>query len=116
MKNHTIFLKTYDQKIFIGFVFLGDRDKKQHLPPPKQQAAENETRNSLAILLVIFLASLGAMVYVYLKFPALEESEKEHVKVPFDIEDAKLLAKVLDRYKDLYYFEVMTGIVLTYIL
>lgn len=45
-----------------------------------------------------------------------QRSEKEKMKIPFDIEDAKQLGLVLDRYKDLYYFEVMTGICLLYLL
>lgn len=43
-------------------------------------------------------------------------SEKDKMKIPFEIEDAKQLGRVLDRYKDLYYFEVMTGICLLYLL
>lgn len=43
-------------------------------------------------------------------------SEKKNLKIPFDIEDAKQLGRVLDRYKELYYFEVMTGICLLYLL
>lgn len=43
-------------------------------------------------------------------------SEKEHLKIPRDIQDAKMLAKVLDRYKDMYYFEVMFGVVVAYVL
>lgn len=43
-------------------------------------------------------------------------SEKENLKIPFDIEDAKKLGLVLARYKDIYYFEVMTGICLLYLL
>lgn len=46
----------------------------------------------------------------------LLRSEKEKMKIPFDIDDAKQLGRVLDRYKDLYYFEVMTGICLLYLL
>ncbi|XP_061395507.1 transmembrane protein 41 homolog, partial [Musca vetustissima] len=42
-------------------------------------------------------------------------SEKQHIKIPRDIQDAKMLAKVLDRYKDMYYFEVMFGVVVAYI-
>lgn len=56
------------------------------------------------------------MCYVYLMFPELDEAEKEHVKIPFNIQDAKELAKVLDRYKDMYYMEVMSGVVIVYIL
>lgn len=38
------------------------------------------------------------------------------MKIPFNIEVAKQLGLVLDRYKELYYFEVMTGICLLYLL
>lgn len=70
----------------------------------------------MALLVVIFSASALALCYVYFMFPRLDEAEKEHVKFPFNIDDAKQLAKVLDRYKDLYYLEVMGGIILAYIL
>lgn len=43
-------------------------------------------------------------------------SEKQHIKIPFDIEDAKMLGRVLDQYKDTYYFEVMFGVVFVYVL
>lgn len=37
------------------------------------------------------------------------------MKLPFDIEDAKNLGRLLDRYKDLYYFQVLAGLFITYI-
>ena len=46
----------------------------------------------------------------------LFRSERKFIKIPWDIEDLKLLSKVLDHYKDKYYFQVMGGIVTTYIL
>lgn len=76
---------------------------------------KNATKKSLTILAVIFLISLAAMSYVYMMFPELEETEKQYIKLPRDIQDAKMLAKVLDRYKDMYYFEVMFGVVTTYV-
>nr|XP_029710669.1 transmembrane protein 41B-like [Aedes albopictus] len=76
---------------------------------------DRSARQSLIILAAIFFTSLFAMIYVYAMFPELDESEKQYIKVPFDIEDAKQLGRVLDRYKDLYYLEVMSGIVLVYI-
>lgn len=76
---------------------------------------DRSARKSLIILAAIFFTSLFAMIYVYAMFPKLEESEKQYIKVPFDIEDAKQLGRVLDRYKDLYYLEVMFGIILVYI-
>jgi len=49
-------------------------------------------------------------------FSDFRRSEKQHLKIPRDIQDAKMLAKVLDRYKDMYYFEVMFGVVVAYVL
>lgn len=43
-------------------------------------------------------------------------SEKPHVKLPWDLEEAKQLGLVLDRYKDKYFYEVMFGVFVTYIL
>lgn len=85
-------------------------------PAPADKEEERSARQSLIILAAIFLTSLFAMIYVYAMFPRLEESEKQYIKVPFDIEDAKQLGRVLDRYKDLYYLEVMFGVILVYIL
>lgn len=81
----------------------------------KDQDEERSARQSLILLAAIFFTSLFAMIYVYAMFPKLEESEKQYIKVPFDIEDAKQLGRVLDRYKDLYYLEVMFGVILVYI-
>lgn len=77
---------------------------------------QTTNRKSLIVLATIFSTSLLAMLYIYNFFPELEESEKKHVKIPFDIEDAKQLGLVLNRYKDLYYFQVMCGICLVYLL
>lgn len=82
----------------------------------KLKGGDQDSTRSVMMLIVIFLTSAVALGYVYFMFPKLDESERQHVKMPFNIEDAKQLAKVLDRYKDLYYIEVMGGIVLAYIL
>ncbi|XP_059609479.1 transmembrane protein 41 homolog [Phlebotomus argentipes] len=82
----------------------------------KQNVGQDmSTRKALFLLITVFVSSVVAMFYVYLKFPDLNESERHHLRIPFDIEDAKQLGLVLDRYKDLYYFEVMFGIILVYI-
>uniref|UniRef100_A0A0K8U1W2 Transmembrane protein 41 n=1 Tax=Bactrocera latifrons TaxID=174628 RepID=A0A0K8U1W2_BACLA len=95
-------------------------ENKQNHPKMQKQAMSaderNATKRSLVILAAIFIASLFAMAYVYMIFPELNESEKQHIKIPRDIQDAKMLAKVLDRYKDMYYFEVMFGVVTAYVL
>ncbi|KAK9509234.1 hypothetical protein O3M35_006590 [Rhynocoris fuscipes] len=73
------------------------------------------TRTAVLSILVIFLLSLSALLYIYFSFPKLDEEEKKYVKIPYDIEDAKSLGRVLDRYKDKYYFEVLLAIFVTYI-
>lgn len=38
------------------------------------------------------------------------------MKLPLHIEEAKSLGKLLGRYKDLYYFQVLAGLFITYVL
>ncbi|XP_014486455.1 PREDICTED: transmembrane protein 41 homolog isoform X1 [Dinoponera quadriceps] len=73
------------------------------------------TRRALLTVGLIFIVSLTALFYVYMSFPKLEEDEKQHMKLPLYIEDAKNLGKLLGRYKDLYYFQVLAGVFITYI-
>ncbi|KAL9878950.1 transmembrane protein stas [Glossina fuscipes fuscipes] len=94
---------------------LKSRVKPHHQKQPMSAAERSATKKSLVILAAIFITSLAAMCYVYMICPELNESEKQHMKIPRDIQDAKMLAKVLDRYKDMYYFEVMFGVVVAYI-
>ncbi|XP_020283925.1 transmembrane protein 41 homolog [Pseudomyrmex gracilis] len=73
------------------------------------------TRRAVLTVGFIFAASLTALFYVYTNFPELEEDEKQYMKLPLHIEDAKSLGKLLERYKDLYYYQVLTGVFVTYI-
>ncbi|KAK7868243.1 hypothetical protein R5R35_000644 [Gryllus longicercus] len=73
------------------------------------------TRQAVATVITIFVVSLLALLYIYMKFPELQESEQQHLKIPWDIEDAKRLGQVLDRYKEKYYFEVLLAVFVTYI-
>ena len=52
------------------------------------------------------------MLIVFFHF----RSEKQHITLPKNIEDAKNLGRVLSRYKDMYYFQVLGGYFITYIL
>jgi len=72
-------------------------------------------RKPLLALLFIFLTSLTLLMLVYINFPHLEDEEKLHMKLPRNIEDAKKLGLVLSRYKEKYYFTVLTGVFITYI-
>ncbi|KAK0159652.1 hypothetical protein PV327_010746 [Microctonus hyperodae] len=76
---------------------------------------EVSTGKAIIIIGIIFLTSITALGYIYTNFPELEEGENQHLRLPLDIEDAKNLGKLLERYKDLYYFEVLAGLFITYI-
>ncbi|XP_035720346.1 transmembrane protein 41 homolog isoform X1 [Vespa mandarinia] len=76
---------------------------------------ESSTKRAILTVSLVFVASLTALSYVYMSFPELAEEEKQYMKLPFHIEDAKNLGKLLGRYKDLYYFEVLAGLFVTYI-
>lgn len=75
-----------------------------------------EAKKSIIILVGIFSISLAVMLNVYMMFPKLDESETKHIKLPWNIDEAKNLGQVLDRYKEKYYFEVMSAVVIIYIL
>ncbi|KAF4524418.1 hypothetical protein B566_EDAN009334 [Ephemera danica] len=87
------------------------------LPLTKEVNAHQKgsTRTAFVVVGIVFLLSLLAMLYVYNKFPDLEEQEKQHIKIPRDIDDAKKLGQVLYRYKDKYFFEVLLGVFACYI-
>lgn len=73
------------------------------------------TSRALIIVVIIFLSSLLALGLLYSKSPDLEEHEKQHMHLPWDLEDAKNLGLVLDRYKDKYFYEVLFGVFSVYI-
>uniref|UniRef100_A0A0A9YAC9 Transmembrane protein 41B n=1 Tax=Lygus hesperus TaxID=30085 RepID=A0A0A9YAC9_LYGHE len=73
------------------------------------------TRSALIGVGLIFLVSTSALGYIYFSFPQLEPEEKKYVKIPYDIEDAKNLGRVLDHYKEKYYFQVLLAIFVSYI-
>ncbi|XP_052797587.1 transmembrane protein 41B-like [Mya arenaria] len=76
---------------------------------------EGGSTKPLILLLLIFLSALGVLGLVYLNFPQLAQDEKQYIKLPRDIEDAKNLGKVLSGYTDTYYYQVLSGYFITYI-
>uniref|UniRef100_A0A8C4SN38 Transmembrane protein 41B n=1 Tax=Erpetoichthys calabaricus TaxID=27687 RepID=A0A8C4SN38_ERPCA len=72
-------------------------------------------RMSLLILVSIFLLAASAMYLVYQNFPELNEEEKEKIKIPKNMDDAKALGTVLSKYKDTYYTQVLLAYFATYI-
>ncbi|XP_030766401.1 transmembrane protein 41 homolog isoform X2 [Sitophilus oryzae] len=89
-----------------------------NINPSNNRRHNNEeisTRYATLSVALIFLVSITALYVVYQKFPEVTEEEKEHLKIPWNIEDAKQLGIVLNRYKGDHYYHVMSGVFLTYI-
>ncbi|XP_035431654.1 transmembrane protein 41 homolog isoform X2 [Spodoptera frugiperda] len=78
-------------------------------------AEDLSTSKALILVGIIFVSSLLALGLLYKQFPDLEEHEKQHLHLPWDLEDAKHLGLVLDRYKEKYFYEVLFGVFLVYI-
>jgi uncharacterized membrane protein YdjX (TVP38/TMEM64 family) len=73
------------------------------------------TRRALLMLLLIFGSSVLCLSLVYYNFPKLEPSERNHLKLPKNIEDAKRLGTLLSHYKDKYFVVVLSGFLVTYV-
>ncbi|KAL4622865.1 transmembrane protein 41B [Arapaima gigas] len=83
---------------------------KGHVSP-----AGGSARMSLLILLCIFTCAASIMYLVYQNFPELSEDEREKMKIPKDMDDAKALGTVLSKYKDTYYTQVLIAYFATYV-
>ncbi len=78
--------------------------------------AQPSTKQALFLLLTIFSCSVLCLGLVYYNFPKLDASERSHIKLPKSIEDVKRLGNVLSQYKDKYFFTVLSGFLVTYVL
>ncbi|KAK2143836.1 hypothetical protein LSH36_808g00123 [Paralvinella palmiformis] len=81
----------------------------------KYQCQDSGSTKSFFILGFIFVGALLSLLVVYISFPKIEQDEKQFITVPRNIEDAKNLGKVLHKYKDKHYFQVLGGYFITYI-
>ncbi|KAK3611627.1 hypothetical protein CHS0354_018323 [Potamilus streckersoni] len=79
------------------------------------KAQENSSTRSFVLLALIFIGALVTLGIVYLNFPKLEEHEKQYIRLPRDIEDAKKLGNILSLYKEKYFYQVLGGVFITYI-
>ncbi|CAH2062956.1 unnamed protein product, partial [Iphiclides podalirius] len=89
--------------------------KGSSYPKTTTNISNLSTSNALILVAIIFGSSLLTLGFLYKQFPELEQHEKQFVKLPWDLEEAKHLGLVLDRYKDKYFYEVITGVFLVYI-
>ncbi|XP_034975319.2 transmembrane protein 41B [Zootoca vivipara] len=90
-------------------------ERHQELLAGKAHKEGGSAQTSLLILLSIFLIAASVMFLVYKNFPQLCEEERECIKVPRDMDDAKALGKVLSKYKDNFYVQVLVAYFATYV-
>ncbi|XP_016349635.1 transmembrane protein 41B-like [Sinocyclocheilus anshuiensis] len=87
--------------------------------PPVLKGAQSpggaSARMSILLLITIFACSACVMYLVFRNFPELSEDERERIKIPKDMDDAKALGTVLSKYKDTYYTQVLLAYFATYI-
>ncbi|XP_040266130.1 transmembrane protein 41B [Bufo bufo] len=93
----------------------GLKEEEAKLIQGKAQSEGGSARASLLILVSIFLSAAFIMFLVYKHFPQLSEEERETIKIPRDMDDAKALGKVLSKYKDTFYVEVLVAYFTTYV-
>ncbi|KAM9191415.1 transmembrane protein 41B isoform 1-T1 [Mergus octosetaceus] len=89
--------------------------QQRQLLEGKAQAEGGSARTSLLILVSIFTSAAFLMFLVYKNFPQLSEEEGKCIKVPRDMDDAKALGKVLSKYKDTFYVQVLVAYFATYV-
>jgi len=81
----------------------------------QNNAPVSSSKKAGLILLSVFSASLLILFLVYCNFPDLESSERQNLKLPQNLEDAKNLGQLLLRYRDRYFYTVLSGVLVTYI-
>ena len=79
------------------------------------QYGEDSMWKSLLILLVVFTCSSFIMYMVYRSFPEICDDERDKIKIPKNIDDAKALGTLLSKYNDTHYTQVLMAIVTTFI-
>ncbi|XP_069134060.1 transmembrane protein 41B-like isoform X2 [Argopecten irradians] len=107
--------KDKESPIKLRKTFTDDSDNKFTQIREKKEPEGHSSTRSFIILGFIFFASILTLGIVYLKFPNLAEDEKQYIKLPRDIDDAKNLGKVLSRYKEDHYYQVLGAYFIVYV-
>ncbi|CAG9765538.1 unnamed protein product [Ceutorhynchus assimilis] len=91
------------------------QQQQQQIQAKSREDNNISTRYAILSVFFIFIASLGALLIVYGSFPHVTEEESHYIKMPWNIEEAKQLGIVLNRYKANHYYHVMAAVFLSYI-
>ena len=81
----------------------GQQEQFEIIPSTNKELG---TKTAILLLLMIFLTSALSMVLVLKTFPDMNDEDRNSIKFPNDLDDAKELGQVLSRYKDQYFLQV----------
>eukprot|EP00043_Microstomoeca_roanoka_P022275 m.256301 g.256301 ORF g.256301 m.256301 type:complete len:275 (-) comp21270_c0_seq1:254-1078(-) len=84
--------------------------------PSKPQAKPSIVRVVLLFLLTFAAVAAAYYFLIVVNMPPLDAEDWVHIKVPRDLEATKNLARVLLKYRDEYYFSVLTLWMATFII
>jgi len=87
------------------------------LLPSTRQTTTPKLNIRQSILRILILFTIGSTIlYTVFQFsPPFSETEKPHIKVPKNFDEARALGKVLHNYKDTHYYSVLACYFTTYI-
>ncbi len=87
----------------------------------QKQTQEDKSKTAInfgafILLALIFFASLLYFYVIYSQFPSLQDDEKEFIKLPQNINDAKQLGIVLKKYSNDHFYSVLVLFFSAYVL
>ncbi|PAV63713.1 hypothetical protein WR25_11489 [Diploscapter pachys] len=81
----------------------------------RQKGESQEQSNRMYILPLIFAGFISCLLLVFLTFPEVSESDRSQLKLPRNIEDAKVLGRILSKYKNDNFYSVLLAVISVYI-
>lgn len=93
--------------------YNGDLPQNQTLI--RQQYCFLNRKRSVIIVFIIFLSFLAIFLAIYVNLPQLNEQDRRHLKIPWNIDEVQNLANILNIYKSDYCYQVFFGLSFTYI-
>eukprot|EP00794_Sanderia_malayensis_P018276 gene18276-20099_t len=90
-------------------------DKTSSITDKTSDIEEDDTKRSLVLLALCFALALALISFVYFRFPEMDRSDREKLRLPKNLDDAKDLGRILSRYNEEYYLQVITAFVIIYV-
>eukprot|EP01091_Cochliopodium_minus_P000880 TRINITY_DN10783_c0_g1_i1.p1 TRINITY_DN10783_c0_g1~~TRINITY_DN10783_c0_g1_i1.p1 ORF type:complete len:256 (+),score=47.58 TRINITY_DN10783_c0_g1_i1:71-838(+) len=76
---------------------------------------KKDTKRNYMIAISIFLIALIGLIITFLTFPPLEKEDEGKLGIPRSLEQVKIMAKVLSKYKDTHFFSIALALCYLYL-